>query len=141
MTHPRTQLRNEIRDLLQPLGWPVYAARARDLRKGEDEAVLIYTPSETLARAPGTGEQRPGLPVVRTISVEILILTRISGDGQEAADSADQIVRAVELALNNGAPDLIPVSAEQGFTGAEQMQCLTTLTYTIDHIDPMHSEA
>ncbi|UFM66798.1 hypothetical protein LOS78_12765 [Paracoccus sp. MA] len=141
MTHPRTEIKNNIKALLDPIGPPVYVSRARDLRKGEDEAIIIYAPQETLRRGPGTGEMRPGMPVFRATTIEILVLTRKPGDGQEAAERGDELARAIELALNDGAPALAPTAASQAFSEAEQTQCLTAITYVIDHIDSMKGSA
>lgn len=127
--------------MLVDIGPPVYVSRSRDLRKGEDEAIIVYVTQEALSRAPGTGEMRPGLPVVRNMTAEILILTRLPGDGSEAAERGDDLSRQVEIALNNGAPDMAPISSSQGFQEGDQAGCLTTLTYTIEHTDPMKSEA
>lgn len=54
--HPRTKIRRELAELLKAIGVPVYTSRARDLRRDDDEAIIIYVPDEELSRPIGDGE-------------------------------------------------------------------------------------
>lgn len=76
MTHPRTVIKHEVKALLDPVELPIYVSRARDLKKGEDKAIIVYVTTETLSRASGTRENRPELPIIRTMTVEIVDLHR-----------------------------------------------------------------
>lgn len=127
----------QIKALLDPIGPPVYISRSRELRKDEEEAIIVYAPQEALRRGPGTGEMRPGMPIFRSTTLEILVMTRKSGDGQEAAKRGDELAHSVEHALNDGAPALVPTATSQAFAEAEKTLCLTAMTYTIELIDKM----
>jgi hypothetical protein len=138
--HPRTIIRRKIAETLSDIGVEVYPSRARDLRKGEDEAIIVYISDETLSRPRGGGEMRVARPVQRDMSVEILIMTTTPGDGSEAAERGDELSRQVELRLNDQIADLHPVSATQAHAEGAQIKCLTSLIYQTTYHDNMEAQ-
>lgn len=139
--HPRSIIKTGLKTLLQSIPGlpPVYLSRVRDLRKGEHEAVIIYGTRETLQPVAANGESATGYSVRRDMTFEIVIVVAANGDGEEASLRADEISRAVEIAIARDTADLRPAGQEQGFLEAEVMRCVTTMTYTLTHIDGMES--
>lgn len=135
--HPRTQTKREIKRLLESIGVPVHVSQIDDLHPDEDKAIIVYVTDESLSRRKDTGEGSGVMPVVRTMTVVINVLTRSSGTGEEATERGDDLSRAVELAIHQYDADLIPTSVTQGLSNGASKQILTTLTYTTEYLDKM----
>ena len=139
--HPRTELKNEIKALITALlpDVNVYASRARELRSSDAEAVVVYVPDETLLRPPGRGENRSKRILSRTMNVEILVIVAKPGDGEAAADRADELARQISLHLNDVAPSLEPGSEKQDFSMGEDARVITSMSYSHTLNDEMEA--
>lgn len=137
--HPRTALKNELKVELTALleGVPVYASRSRELRPGEAESVIVYVPSESISRPAGRGEARGGRPLSRDITVEIIIVAAMPGDGEASADRADELARLIELHINENFADLEPSGQDQSHSAGEDARVMTSLAYTLKFNDKM----
>lgn len=139
--HPRTELKNELVDLLRDVipGVPVYASRSRQLRPAEHEAIIIYIPSELIALPPGRGEARTNRVLSRTMTIDILVVVSKPGDGEQSSDRADEIARTISLKLNAEAQGLIPSGEQQEYSTGEDARVITTMSFTTTHTDKMES--
>ena len=99
--HPRQQLRSEIVALLRdalPEEIPVLDSQVSDVEKNP-VSVLVYSAGESVERAPGAGS-RPGTPVRRRMQTNVIVVSSFPGDGPDAWIQADDVSRAVEIAMN-----------------------------------------
>lgn len=135
---PRSAIREEIVNALsEVLECPVFDSYTRDFDKNLQQFVAVFTPSESLRRDGSGGEARPGRPVRRDISVDVVVAVQSPGTGREAADAADTLSRVIELTFNNNFPTLEPTSTSVSFSADELISCLVEMRYSISHLDNM----
>lgn len=135
---PRKLIREDIVQALSGvLSCPVFDSYTRDFDKNLKAFVAVFTPSESLSREPGGGEGRPGRPIRREISVDVVVAVQEAGEGKEAAEKADAISREVEIAFNDLFPSLVPGSTSVNFSADELISCMIEMRYSISHLDMM----
>lgn len=133
MTHPRTNIRNQIVSLLEQnlSGIPVFKSKARALPKNVNEAVAVYVTDETIS-APTASRGRAGGPVNRNMVINILAIAINSED--LAADRCDEICRNIELVLTQSAA-LNFESVNIAFDSSERVACIAEMRFTKTILD------
>lgn len=136
MTHPRTQLREDVKATLESVvGVPVFASRARDLPPRTPRAVLVYVADEKISpESAGT----PYAPINRKSQLEILTLCE--GDDEDVSAAADQICRTIELAMNERHPDAALTGSQIRYDGnSRTVKTIIVTTYMVAELDTMEA--
>lgn len=135
--HPRKILRAELTALLEAAvpGVSVHVSRSRQLKPGEDAAILLYVMKETISR-PQAARGRGIGPLKRLCEVDIVAM-RDGRDG-DVVDDLDDMCRKIEIALSTRAGLELTSTATDIDGNAQTVRAVNVLSYSAEILDTLN---